>query len=197
MRKEENGTWRLPQSFTELCVSDQVKLIEKTATIINQKTTNKKVISFNLNSNQANDPLTLGAIIALKKRIQPIDLIIELTEAMPLKTIKEFSLQLHQYDISLVIDDVGTGSNTFDNVKNLLPYVDKIKFAMQNLRTDGDDEKIPEYLSFWVQQARKYCLGVILEGVENRQDQILAKKFGIFLQQGYLYGKPQRVEQDA
>ncbi len=115
---------------------------------------------------------------------------IELTEAMPLDKIKEFSLLLHQYDISLVIDDVGTGSNTFDNIKHSLPYVDKIKFAMQNLRMEGHAEKIPDYLSFWVQQAKKYCLDVVLEGVEDCKDQLLAQKFGIDIQQGYLYGKP-------
>lgn len=143
-----------------------------------------------MNREQANDPYALGEIIALKKRIDPAELTIELTEAMPLDKVKEFSLLLHQYNISLVIDDVGTGSNTFDNIKHSLPYVDKIKFAMQNLRMDGHAEKIPDCLSFWVQQAKKYCLDVILEGVEDCKDQLLAKKFGIDIQQGYLYGKP-------
>lgn len=190
LRKEYNGNWHLPEDFTELSIEDQVKLVEKTAAIIKKHIGESKFISFNLNREQANDPLTLGEIIALKKRIQPISLIIELTEAMPLTKIKEFSVLLHQYDIALVIDDVGTGSNTFDNIKHALPYVDKIKFAMQNLRMEGNADKIPEYLSFWVRQAEKYCLGMVLEGVEDGHDQILAKKFGISIQQGYLYGKP-------
>lgn len=160
---------------------------------LNQHFGKKQVISFNLNQSQASDPLTLGEIIALKKRISPISLMIELTEAMSLKDIKCFSLLLHQYDISLVIDDVGTGSNTFKNVRDLLPYVDRIKFAMQNLRMDGKADKIPECLSFWVEQAKKYSLDMVLEGVEDAKDQILAKKFGINIQQGYLYGKPAHV----
>ncbi|GEO78857.1 diguanylate cyclase phosphodiesterase domain-containing protein [Companilactobacillus mindensis DSM 14500] len=193
LRKEDNGAWHLPQDFTELSIADQVKLVEKTAMSLNQHFGKKQVISFNLNQSQASDPLTLGEIIALKKRISPISLMIELTEAMSLKDIKCFSLLLHQYDISLVIDDVGTGSNTFKNVRDLLPYVDRIKFAMQNLRMDGEADKIPECLSFWVEQAKKYSLDMVLEGVEDAKDQILAKKFGINIQQGYLYGKPAHV----
>jgi len=191
LRKEDNGSWHLPQDFTELSIAEQVRLVEKTAnTIKNSLGTTDKVISFNLNSQQADDPYTLGEIIALKKRINPVRLSIELTEAMSLDKIKEFSLLLHQYDIPLVIDDVGTGSNTFDNIQHLLPYVDKIKLAMQNLRMAGKAEKIPEYVSFWVRQAEDYCLDMVLEGVEDDKDQTLAQKYGINIQQGYLYGKP-------
>jgi len=183
----------LPKDFTEISISDQVKLVEKTAALLKHQTGENRVIYFNLNNKQASDPVSLGEVIALKKRITPISLIIELTEAMPLSAVKEMSLLLHQYDIALVIDDVGTGSNTFDNIRYALPYVDKIKLAMQNLRVNVDDDKIPEYISFWVQQAEKYCLGMVLEGVEDFNDQVLAKKFGIDIQQGYLYGKPEMV----
>jgi len=193
LRKEDKGTWRLPADFTELSVVEQVKLVEKTVAAIKAATGENKVLSFNLNREQANDPLALGAVISLKKRIKPVSLIIELTESMPLDQIKEFSLLLHQYDISLVIDDVGTGSNTFENIRHLLPYVDKIKFAMQNLRMEGHADKIPESLAFWVKQSEQYCLDMILEGVEDCKDQLLAKKYGIDIQQGYLYGKPAMV----
>ncbi|MFC6175279.1 EAL domain-containing protein [Companilactobacillus huachuanensis] len=194
LRKEDNGAWHLPQDFTELSIAEQVRLVEDTANAIKKSSgTTDKAISFNLNSKQADDPYTIGEIIALKKRIKPVVLNIELTEAMSLDKIKEFSLLLHQYDIPLVIDDVGTGSNTFDNIKHLLPYVDKIKLAMQNLRMSGKSDKIPEYVSFWVNQAEDYCLDMVLEGVEDGKDQVLAKKYGINIQQGYLYGKPAMI----
>jgi len=177
----------------EPSIHDQTRLIEQTVTSIKSITDENRVLSFNLNREQAKDPLALGEVIALKKRIEPVPLIIELTESMPLDEIKEFSLLLHQYDISLVIDDVGTGSNTFDNIKHLLPYVDKIKFAMQNLRMAGKADSIPESLNFWAQQAKTYCLDMILEGVEDCKDQILAEKYNINIQQGYLYGKPSKL----
>jgi len=194
LRKKDHGSWSLPADFTELSIAKQVQLVEKTVDIIKRKLGNNKVISFNLNNQQADDPNTLGEIIALKKRIHPIKLTIELTEAMSLEKIKQFSLLLHQYNIPLIIDDVGTGSNTFENIKHLLPYVDKIKLAMQNLRMSGKADEVPAYVSFWVHQAEDYCLDMILEGVEDCKDQLLAKKYGIRIQQGYLYGKPLEVE---
>ncbi|MFC6323752.1 EAL domain-containing protein [Companilactobacillus baiquanensis] len=191
-KQDDEGNWNVPSDFTELPIKEQTALVEKTSSIL-QTATKDKVLAFNLNNEQANDPLTIGAIITLKKRIDPASLTIELTEAPTLPEIKEISMMLHQYDIDLVLDDVGTGSNTYKNVRNLLPYVDQIKFAMQNLRMSGEAEKIPECLSFWVSQAKKYCLNLILEGVEDNSDQNLAEKFGINIQQGYLYGKPSLV----
>ncbi|WP_125588457.1 EAL domain-containing protein [Companilactobacillus jidongensis] len=189
LRTDDNGSWKLPKDFTAISIADQTKLLEQIAVKLNTAL-HDVVLAFNLNQKQANDPLTLGAIITLKKRIDPAALTIELTEAPTLSEMKEISTLLHQYNIDVVLDDVGTGSNTYDNVINLLPYVDQIKFAMQNLRMSGNAEEIPECLSFWVDMAQKYRLEIVLEGVEDKADQVLAKKFGISIQQGYLYGKP-------
>lgn len=192
LRKQQNSSWVLPQKFTDISVADQAKLLEKTATALNTAAT-KQVLAFNLNNQQLRDPLTLGTIITLKKRIAPATLTIELTEAPTLDEIQKFSLALHQYDISLVLDDVGTGSNTYTNIQHLLPFVDEIKFAMQNFRMAGIAAKIPACLGFWAKIARQFRLNFILEGVEDAKDQELAKHFGITLHQGYLYGKPSLV----
>ncbi|APX71528.1 EAL domain-containing protein [Companilactobacillus allii] len=189
LRTNENGFWTLPKDFTKISIDDQAALLEVISKKLHTELHDIK-LAFNLNQKQASDPFTLGSIIALKKRINPAALTIELTEAPTLEEMKEISFMLHQYKIAIVLDDVGTGSNTYDNVKHLLPYVDQIKFAMQNLRMDGDAEKIPSCLSFWVDLAKKFRLELVLEGVEDKEDQSLAKKFGINIQQGYLYGKP-------
>lgn len=192
LRKQQNETWVLPQKFTDISVAEQAKLLEQTATALNTAVT-KQVLAFNLNNQQLRDPLTLGTIIALKKRINPAALTIELTEAPTLDEIQPFSLTLHQYNIGLVLDDVGTGSNTYPNIQHLLPFVDEIKFAMQNFRMAGVAAKIPECLAFWAKIAHQFRLSFILEGVEDAKDQALAKRFGITLHQGYLYGKPSLV----
>jgi len=189
LRKRQKDTWTLPTNFSEISVNDQTKLIEQTAAELKTAITNK-VIAFNLNREQLDDPLTLGSIVALKKRLNPAALTIELTEAPTLEAIQRYSLLLHQYDMKLGLDDVGTGSNTYDNIKDLLPFVDQIKFAMQNLRMSGQANEIPELLSFWTKQAHKYRLEMVLEGVEDHHDQLLADKYGIKIHQGYLYGKP-------
>ncbi|MFD1550213.1 EAL domain-containing protein [Levilactobacillus fuyuanensis] len=192
LRKQQNETWVLPQHFTDISVGEQARLLEETANALNTAI-NQQVLAFNLNNQQLRDPLTLGTIIALKKRLNPAALTIELTEAPTLPEIQLFSTAIHQYGIALVLDDVGTGSNTYDNIQHLLPFVDQIKFAMQNLRMDGRAKEIPDALAFWSKVAKYYRLQLILEGVEDAKDQALAKKFGISLHQGYLYGKPSLV----
>lgn len=192
LRKQQDQSWVLPQHFTDISVAEQATLLEQTVTALHTATT-QQVLAFNLNNQQLRDPFTLGTVIALKKRISPAALTIELTEAPTLPEVQLFSLALHQYGIKLVLDDVGTGSNTYDNIQHLLPYVDEIKFAMQNLRMENRAADIPESLAFWSDIAKHYRLQMVLEGVEDAQDQALAKKFGISLHQGYLYGKPSLV----
>lgn len=192
LRKQQNETWVLPQHFTDISVAEQATLLEQTAAALHTAA-NQQVLAFNLNNQQLRDPFTLGTIVALKKRINPAALTIELTEAPTLPEVQLFSMTLHQYGIKLVLDDVGTGSNTYENVKHLLPFVDEIKFAMQNLRMANRAEEIPASLAFWSNIANQYRLQLVLEGVEDAKDQALAKKFGITLHQGYLYGKPSLV----
>lgn len=190
LREKTAGKWHLPADFTELSIPQQVDLIVQVAEVIKSNPKYGQTISFNLNEEQAKNPTTGGDMVVLSKYIYPLNLIVELTEAVPCSTIQNLSNLLHQHHIELVIDDVGTGSNTYENIKSALPYVDRIKFAMQNLRMSKQAHLIPKELNFWVQTAQKYCLDIILEGVENCEDRSLARKLGINIQQGYLYGKP-------
>ncbi|WP_304057918.1 EAL domain-containing protein [Levilactobacillus namurensis] len=189
LRQQVNRNWVLPASFTAISVTDQIKLLAETATVLNVAAS-QQTLAFNLNNAQFHDPRTLGAIVLFKKQFTNVDLTIELTEAPQLDELTRFSTVLHQYGIQLIIDDVGTGSNTYANIRNLLPFVDEIKFAMQNLRATHRDQRIPYELAFWSQIARTFRLRMILEGIENAADQALAKRFGISIHQGYLYGKP-------
>ncbi|AVK63735.1 EAL domain-containing protein [Lactobacillus sp. CBA3606] len=192
LRKETHGQWAVPATFTELPLMKQASLLEELAGQLATKTTNR-VLALNLNREQAEDERMLGTIIYLKKRLNPAALTIELTESPTVTEIQKYSMLFRQYGIKLSIDDVGTGSNTFDNIEPVLPFVDQIKFAMQNLRMSGKADQIPTALAFWQTIAKQYHLDLILEGVEDEQDQAMAQQLGIELHQGYLYGKPQLV----
>lgn len=192
LRKQKDDAWVLPDSFTEISVADQAQLLKRTATALHVAATNQR-LAFNLNNQQFRAPQTLDVILALKDQLGAVNLSIELTEAPTLAEVIHFSQILHQHHIKLVIDDVGTGSNTYSNVAPFLPYVDEIKFAMQNYRSAGTPDKIPNALAFWAKIAQTYHLAMILEGVEDANDQTLAQHYGIRLHQGYLYGKPALV----
>lgn len=193
LRKETNGHWAVPQSFTELPLEQQAHLLEELAGQLKTKVTNQ-VLALNLNRQQAEDDLMLGTIIYLKKRLNPAALTIEFTENPTVQEIQKYSMLFHQYGIKLSIDDVGTGSNTFDKIEHVLPFVDQIKFAMQNYRMAGQADKIPAQLKFWLGVAHQYHLEFILEGVETQHDQKMAEEQGIEWHQGYYYGKPQLID---
>ncbi|AVK61144.1 EAL domain-containing protein [Lactobacillus sp. CBA3605] len=190
LRKETHGKWAIPATFTELSLKKQAGLLEELAGQLATKVTNR-VLALNLNREQTEDKLMLGTIIYLKKRLNPAALTIEFTENPTVKEIQKYSVLFHQHGIKLSIDDVGTGSNTFDNIEAVLPFVDQIKFAMQNLRMSGKADQIPTALAFWQTIAKQYHLDLILEGVEDEHDQLMAQQLGIELHQGYFYGKPQ------
>lgn len=196
LRKETDGHWSVPKNFTELSLAKQAQLLEKLAGQLKTKLTNQ-VLALNLNREQAEDDLMLGTIIYLKKRLNPASLTIELTENPTIAEVQKYSLFFHQHGIKLSIDDVGTGSNTFDRIQHVLPFVDQIKFAMQNYRMAGKADQIPGALEFWKQVAHEYRLEFILEGVEDHHDQKMAEAEGIVWHQGYLYGKPHLVDDEA
>jgi len=189
LRKSEPEGWRVPTNFLALSIAEQAQLIEQA---VHELGTNlsHQFLAFNLNRAQFEQTDTLDTLLKLKSRIEPVRLAIELTEAPTLAQMRHYSEVLHQHDMKLDLDDVGTGSNTYTNIKDFLPYADKIKFAMQNLRMSGVPEKIPAQLDFWVKQAHQYNLTMILEGIEDEQDQALAAKYGVHIHQGYLYSKP-------
>lgn len=66
LRKEMNGHWAVPKSFTELSLDKQAELLEQLASQLQTKATNQ-VLALNLNRQQAEDDLMLGTIIYLKK----------------------------------------------------------------------------------------------------------------------------------
>ncbi|RRK09321.1 EAL domain-containing protein [Lactiplantibacillus garii] len=196
LRQETNGRWSVPQSFTALSLDQQAQLLERVAGQLKTQVTNQ-TLALNLNREQAEDEQMLGTIIYLKKRLNPAALTIELTENPTLYEAQKYSLFFHQYGIKLSIDDVGTGSNTYEKIESILPFVDQIKFAMQNFRSSGEAERIPGELAFWHGVAQRFHLEFILEGIEDERDQAMAEQRGILCYQGYYYGKPYLVEDNA
>ncbi|BBM22417.1 diguanylate cyclase/phosphodiesterase, EAL domain protein [Lactiplantibacillus plantarum] len=87
LRKEMDGRWAVPQSFTELPLDKQADLLAQLAGQLKTKATNQ-VLALNLNRQQAEDDLMLGTIIYLKKRLNPAALTIELTESPSLAEIQ-------------------------------------------------------------------------------------------------------------
>lgn len=187
LRQKVDGNWIRPKQTDKLPLNKQVKMVAETAKFIKKRTSNIESISFNLTKEEAENSKNIKNILALQKRIQPLQLLVELTEDVELHKLKTLSTKLHHSDIELAIDDVGTGSNTYQNIKPALPYVDKLKFTMNVSKPDISNA---ERLSFWKEQAEDHDLDMIVRGVGCQKDQKLAQEMDIDVLQGQFFGEP-------
>lgn len=196
IRKYDDKTWHLPQNFAAIPVDEQIGLLKKTAHRIGLKVGS---ISFNLNRKQFIDPHMVEALIDVQREIFPVKLIIEVTEEESDQLVSEdkFLMSTKHYannGVQISLDDVGSGYNTYKNVKSLLPYADEIKFAMQNFRNNNKESKIVEQLQFWKEVANRYHLRLVVEGTESAEEDQLLDELDLPYRQGYFYGKPHLVK---
>lgn len=199
IRQQVAGKWVLPHDFASIPIDVQADLIRRTAQKIILKVGS---VSFNTNQSQFIDPTIAQAILSAQKQIYPMNLVLEVTEEVTDQHVTNQQIidQVHYFDehgIQLSLDDIGTGINTYDHIKPILPYASEIKFAMQNFRQEGRAAEIPDALAFWKRIADQHRLRLILEGVENQAEHDMANDLGIDYRQGWFYGKPHLLKLDG
>lgn len=199
IRQQVDGKWVLPHDFASIPIDVQADLIRRTAQKLLLKIGS---VSFNTNQSQFIDDTIAQAILEAQKHIYPINLVLEVTEEITDKAVTDQQIidQVHFFDkhgIQLSLDDIGTGINTYDHIKPILPYASEIKFAMQNFRQEGRADEIPEQLAFWKKVADDQNLRLILEGVEDEAEHEMANDLGIDFRQGWFYGKPHLFKLDG
>lgn len=180
--------WILPDYF-EIPVWMQI-------TLMNELMKHTQVQRFNLNltAEQFNDIEVAQALTQFVKSAEgPEQLSIEITDLKDSQTVRRISALYRSASMKILIDDVGS-DNSFELVNGVLPYVNGLKFAMQNLRKTVSEEELKERVSFWASVAKKNDLDFILEGVETEAELAMAKKLGVQYVQGYFFGKPGPVE---
>ena len=192
IRQKVADKWVLPHNFASIPIDVQADLIRRTAQKLMLKIGS---VSFNTNRSQFIDNTIAQAILSAQQQIYPLNLVLEVTEEATDDAITDQQIidQVHFFDqhgIQLSLDDVGTGINTYDHLKPVLPYASEIKFAMQNFRQERREAEIPANLKFWKQVADQHHLRLILEGVENQEEHDMANGLQIDLRQGWFYGKP-------
>lgn len=119
----------------------------------------------------------------------PDNLTIEITALTDSQTMRRICAVYRASKIKILIDDVGS-DNSFEMVRNIVPYINGVKFAMQNLRQTTSDAELRERVQFWVQIAKDNQLSFVLEGVETEADLAFATQLGVRYVQGYYFGKP-------
>ena len=130
-----------------------------------------------------------------KYQIQPHNLILEITESTAMHHI-DSSIRtlerLRKLGIRIAIDDFGTGYSSFLYLKDL--PVDELKIDrgfLMDLQPNSKEEAILESI---IHLAAKLGLIVTAEGVETQQQADILKKLGCNQLQGYLLGRPVKID---
>lgn len=153
-------------------------------------------VSINLTNKQFADWQVMRAITKFASdHMVPRQLTIELVETPDFATLKKMSVYYRSAGLLIAIDDVGS-DNMYAAVKDMLPYVNTVKFAVQNMRAFGEPttEYIFNSLKFWFDRAEEQQMLFTFEGIEDEADLELAKRIGIARGQGYYFSKPQLPE---
>ncbi|MEG1578329.1 MAG: EAL domain-containing protein [Oscillospiraceae bacterium] len=128
--------------------------------------------------------------------INPKDLVLEFTESALCKEevcLARTAEMLHDIGFRVAIDDFGVGYSSMMQLKNIAVDIVKLdrSFLVRTERNHLDCILLEKTLEL------VHALGVktLCEGVERPEQDILLRKLGCNLAQGYLYGKPMLVEQ--
>ncbi|WP_127848800.1 EAL domain-containing protein [Lacticaseibacillus hulanensis] len=178
--------WQVPTNFA-IPASTMVDLLEQSVAELNGPH-----VSINLTKDQFADAKFARAITNfVSQNMVPRQLTVELVDTPDLTVLKKMSAAYRAAGVLLAIDDVGS-DNMYSEVKDMLPYVNTIKFALQNMRARGcaTTKREIEALHFWFEQAEEQQMLFTFEGIETKEDIELATHFGISRGQGYFFSRP-------
>ncbi|WP_125589573.1 EAL domain-containing protein [Companilactobacillus jidongensis] len=192
MKELTSEGWSLPESFSAIDPQVTADLLIQTTKVLSLKV---RRLSVNISREQLMTTSIAKAIIQSQQQLYPTKLVVELTEddSPQCYSFEEILTQLKGFldnGIQISLDDVGTGVNHFNNIKQLLPFASELKFALQNFTDQFVDPLIQSKLHFWHAMSKEYGLRLVLEGIEDKADSQLSEKLGIHIKQGYYYSKP-------
>ncbi|OLQ85917.1 diguanylate cyclase [Vibrio panuliri] len=124
------------------------------------------------------------------------DIIIEITESVPLEDKPEVQELLHSLrhkGLQLALDDFGTGFASFSNLmKNSVDILKIDRSFIRNIESDKTNAVLVQSVNML---ATQLGLDVIAEGVETQEQLNLLSEMGCRYIQGYFISKPVLLEQ--
>ncbi len=156
------------------------------------------VLSVNVSPRQLHDPSFHQRVERLVKQHQvpPGRLKLELTESSLLDGSAHSVAQLQglrDLGLAFSLDDFGTGYSSLQYLKRL--PLDELKIDRSFTRDIVEDVNDQAIVRTILAMARSLGLGVIAEGVETPAQQQVLRDAGCGHWQGYLFGRPQPIEE--
>ncbi|KRM55269.1 EAL domain-containing protein [Lacticaseibacillus sharpeae] len=181
-----NQRWIFPKQF-DLDIDKRLEMMDKVLAHVNTPR-----LALNMTAEEfADDHIAQQLIDYVQTNDKLAGLILELTHAPTLAQMQQMAPRYHEADIRIAIDDVGNG-NHFEGLQSVMPYIDGMKFGLQNLRREHDTANLDDRMHFWYNLAADYDIDFIMEGIENQDDEDYAKHLlGVQYLEGYYYGKPE------
>ncbi|GAB7168355.1 hypothetical protein TUA1478L_03510 [Lactiplantibacillus plantarum] len=128
---ERQQTWRIPATF-EIAPTELIQLLDCAIQELNNHH-----VSINLTARQfANPDFQVAISHYVQTHLLPRELTVELVATPELSELQQLSVGYRAAGILLAFDDVGS-DNLFQQIKMMLPYVNTVKFALQNMRPLG------------------------------------------------------------
>ncbi|MCZ6623093.1 MAG: diguanylate cyclase [Deltaproteobacteria bacterium] len=125
-----------------------------------------------------------------------MDVVIELSELEALRDLENHlavAQRWREKGYEFAIDDFGAGFISFPFLAMLVP--EYIKVDRSTMLQAVSSEKFKGFLKSLLHAVRTYATaGIIVEGVENEKELQVVKELGIFLVQGFLFGKQQELK---
>jgi EAL domain-containing protein (putative c-di-GMP-specific phosphodiesterase class I)/PAS domain-containing protein len=124
-------------------------------------------------------------------------LIIEITENAPVVDYAAFraARQGLGRDVRLAVDDAGAGVANFGHIVELQPDLVKLdKSLVRGVHRSLERQALVRAMALF---ARTAGCRLVAEGIETRQEALALTELGVEFGQGYLFGRPEPVEQVA
>ncbi len=126
-----------------------------------------------------------------RNNIDPSKIILEITEstkAVNWDLLKSNMFELKKSGFRLSLDDFGTGYSSFESFLTL-PF-DIVKLDRNLLLACENDKEKKNVLKTVVKMIKDLNFEIILEGVENKEQDNIAREIGVDKIQGFYYSKP-------
>lgn len=130
--------------------------------------------------------------------VDPSNIVFEVVETEKVDDLNHLKRILKYYKdkgFLYALDDVGEGFSTLDVLEEITPNFMKLDIKyVQGVATSKEKQDIARVL---LAAANKIHAIPLAEGIEDREDFEWLKKAGYQLFQGYLFGKPERIINEA
>lgn len=154
-------------------------------------------ISINISPRQFRQPDFVARVQAHLKAsgARPELIVLEVTENLLIDDVEQAAARMRELaamGLRFSIDDFGTGFSSLSYLKRLPIYQLKIdRSFVMDTPEDANDCAIVKLV---ISMAESLGLSVVAEGVETREQADFLQRSGCELQQGYLYARPEPLE---